>query len=221
MQPLRLIVLAALGVALITAFFFLTPISFLQPNEQLVIKSISSSSVQNGPKVAFFVPILERAHKRMALNLEEESYAEIKDALTGEVKLVAGPQLYFLGPYESHETTSSKIVLTDRQFIRLLDKKSGTQRLVRGPATFTPRALETFREGVQDALKLKEMDYAIVTDTLTGAQRVESGPQLFFPGVHEAAGHKQEMLALKKHECSGQPVVEPRALYATQSLAPL
>jgi len=139
-------------------------------------------------------------HKRKAIQLDDKSYATIKDTLTGEMTLVAGPQLHFLGPYDSHEDTKAKLILTDRQYCRLLDTKSGKQRLVRGPTTIVPEPLETYERGVEDAIELDEMEYLVVTDRLTGAQRIEAGPQLLFKGVHDETENKKRKLALKKNE---------------------
>ena len=86
-----------------------------------------------------------------------------------------------------------------RTDVRLLDTKSGKQRLVQGPATVVPEPLE-LAEHVLDAVKLEEMHYAIVTNTLNGAQRVVQGPTLLFPGVFETIEPTQSKVALKKNE---------------------
>merc|ERR1719484_395156 len=44
------------------------------------------------------------------------------------------------------------------------------------------------------------MDYVVLTNTLTGAQRIEEGPQLLFPGVHDTAGHRRHKVALQKNQ---------------------
>jgi len=160
-------------------------ISFLKPDEQLVIYSPSTISVVNGPCVATFTPGVSRGVKRKALQLSETEYATIKNTLTGNDTVVKGPTLHFLGPYDKHTKTYKKIVLTDKQYVRLLDTKSGKQRLVKGPATVVPEPLESYEDGVLDAVKLEEMDYTVVTNTLNGAQRVVQGPTLLFPGLFE------------------------------------
>ena len=86
-----------------------------------------------------------------------------------------------------------------RTDVRLLDTKSGKQRLVQGPATVVPEPLE-LADDVLDAVKLEEMHYAIVTNTLNGAQRVVQGPTLLFPGVFETIEPTQSKVALKKNE---------------------
>ena len=90
-------------------------ISFLKPDEQLVIHSPSTISVVNGPCVATYTPGVSRGVKRKALQLSETQYAKIKNTLTGNDTVVKGPTLHFLGPYDEHKRTARKIVLTDKQ----------------------------------------------------------------------------------------------------------
>ena len=90
-------------------------ISFLKPDEQLVLYSPSKISVVNGPRVATYIPGISRGVKRKALQLSETEYAKIKDTLTGNDTIVKGPTLHFLGPYDKLTGTARKIVLTDKQ----------------------------------------------------------------------------------------------------------
>ena len=90
-------------------------ISFLKPDEQLVIYSPSDISVVNGPRVATYMPGISRGVKRKALQLSETEYAKIKDTLTGNDTVVKGSTLHFLGPYDEHTGTYRKIMLTEKQ----------------------------------------------------------------------------------------------------------
>ena len=59
------------------------PLTFLKPDEQLVLEGPSSIKAVTGPGAAFYTPIINRARKRKALQLEERQYATIKDTLAG------------------------------------------------------------------------------------------------------------------------------------------
>merc|ERR1719183_2899967 len=50
------------------------------------------------------------------------------------------------------------------------------------------------------AVLLEELDYVVVTDTLSGVQRVEYGPKLTFVGAYEIAGPKTQKHVLEKDE---------------------
>lgn len=50
------------------------------------------------------------------------------------------------------------------------------------------------------AILLDEMEYVVVTESLTGVQRSEVGPKLLFQGAYETIGEKQKKLILKPDE---------------------
>ena len=108
---------------------------FLKPDEQLVLEGPSSISVVNGPAIPFYAPIVNRAHKRKALQLEEQQYAKVKDTLTGVITTVAGPAMHFLGPYDEHVGTHNKLVLLNHQYARLVDSATGDVRIEKGERT--------------------------------------------------------------------------------------
>jgi len=172
-----------LGVALVAlATIMSVPgIAFLKPDEQLLVTTPSTIYVVDGPKVTYYAPLINRATKRKALQLREKEYATFKDTLTGAETIVAGPTLHFMGAYETHEDTLEKIVLTDKQYVRLLDTKSGRQRVVRGPATVVPEPLESYEEGVQNAIVLTDKQYVRLLDTKSGKQRIVRGPATVVP----------------------------------------
>lgn len=118
------------------------PLSFLKPDEQLVLEGPSSVTVVNGPTVAWYAPIVNSARKRKALQLEEQQYAKIKDTLTGTVEIVAGPTLHFMGAYDEHMATDSKIVLLNHQYARLVDAATGDVRVEKGEQTIVPGPYE-------------------------------------------------------------------------------
>jgi regulator of protease activity HflC (stomatin/prohibitin superfamily) len=50
------------------------------------------------------------------------------------------------------------------------------------------------------ATLLEELEYTVVTDTLTGVQRSEGGPQLLFLGAYDEASSKRRKIILQKDE---------------------
>ena len=66
-----------------------------------------------------------------------------------------------------------------------------------GPKPIVPEPPETYRSGVENAIELDEMEYLVVTDRLTGAQRIEPGPQLLFPGAYDEVGERQPKVVLR------------------------
>jgi len=177
-------------------------VAFLQPNEQLVLKGLSSISVRNGPGAVVYTPFITAVTKRLGTKLDAMQYMVVRNELTGDEFTVAGPQLYFLGPHEASGPLKRKVVLEKHQFVRLLDAKGGTKRLVKGPAKVVPEPFESVvdGDGPSSATKLSKLQYVEVTETLTGAQSVVAGPRLFFPDVDETVGPMKTAFELQRHQ---------------------
>jgi len=175
--------------------------TFLLPDEQLVMHGLSTVTVRNGPGLALYTPFITRTSKLKGEQLDERQYMIVTNELTAVEKAVSGPQLYFLAPHEVPGEHQDKVVVEKHEFLNLMDVRNGEQRQVRGPATVVPEPHERLvAEGPQPAKKLSETEFVVVTDRLTGARRVELGPQLFFPGCYEKVAQISNKLSLKKHE---------------------
>jgi len=176
-------------------------VAFLQPNEQLVLKHLSGIETRNGPGATVYVPFLTTATKRLGTKLDDLSYVVVKNELTGLEFTVAGPQLYFLNPHEVAGERKRKIVLEKHEYVRLLDAKSGQQRLVKGPAKVVPDPFESIvNERQESAVRLSKLQYVVVTDSLTGNQRVVAGPQLLFPGTYENVGKPRQAYEVQRYQ---------------------
>ena len=176
-------------------------VAFLQPNEQLVLKHPSGIETRNGPGAMWYVPFITKATKRFGTKLDDLSYVVVKNELTGLEFTVAGPQLYFLNPHEVAGELKRKIVLEKHEYVRLLDAKSGQQRLIKGPAKVVPDPFESIvNERQQQAVRLSKLQYVVVTDSLTGNRRVVTGPQLFFPDTYESVGTPRQAHEVQRYQ---------------------
>jgi len=174
-------------------------VSFLKPDEQLVLESPSSITVANGPQVAWFVPVMTTARKRKALQLEEQQYAKIKDTLTGQMSVVSGPTLHFLGPYDEHVGTDKKIVLLNHQYARLIDTATGDVRVERGEQTIVPGPFEHVQQQA-DAVYVDEETAVLVLSKESGQQRLVTEKGLFFPGKHDEIKEVRKLIRVEPHE---------------------
>jgi len=173
--------------------------SFLKPDEQLVLEGPSSITVVNGPMTAWFQPIINRAHKRKALQLEEKQYAKIKDTLTGKMTVVAGPTLHFMNPYDEHVGTHDKIVLLSHQYARLVDSATGDMRVERGEQNIVPGPFEHVIEQ-RDAVYVDDETAVLVLSKETGQQRLVTDKGLFFPGKHDQIEEVRKLIRVEPHE---------------------
>ena len=174
-------------------------VSFLKPDEQLVLESPSSITVVNGPQVALYAPIINRASKRKALQLENRQFAKIKDTLTGKVEVVAGPTLHFMGPYDEHVGTRNKIVLLNHQYARLSDTATGEVRVEKGEQTIVPGPYEELVEKA-DAVYVDDETAVLVTSREDGQQRLVTEKGLFFPGKHDDVTEVRKLIRVEPHQ---------------------
>jgi len=82
---------------------------------------------------------------------------------------------------------------------QLLIEKLSDKEVQNGPGMCI--CLPIISKGTRrNAILLEELDYVIVTDTLSGVQRIECGPNLIFLGGYEHAGPKTQKVVLEKDE---------------------
>lgn len=145
------------GTVLLGAFIglivLLCSIHTLGPEEQVVIEGADGKYVLNGPRTSVLSPSRKKTF-RDASRLGPRQYAVIKNTRTGKIRHEAGPKLLWLEAYDENVGNREKIVLQLQQYIRLIDKATGSERVVVGPEILIPEVLEQSPNGTQDAIVL-------------------------------------------------------------------
>ena len=136
---------------------------FLAKDEQLVITQLTDTEVRNGPGIQFVSP-LAQGRKRKAELLEALDYVKIKDTLTGNLRVEAGPQLHFLGAFDEVQDRGNALSLTPTEYCIVLDKRTGEKSIKRGPRVLVPGALEHVSHK-QAAHSLESNQYLRLLDT--------------------------------------------------------
>ena len=95
-----LALLFALSLAIGDALFGIT---FLQPDEQVLLKGLSTLTVRNGPGLKMYPPLVTRVTKRKGTTLDERQYVVVTNTLTGARRVEKGPQLFFAGPHDEFD----------------------------------------------------------------------------------------------------------------------
>ncbi|KAG2428571.1 hypothetical protein HYH02_014374 [Chlamydomonas schloesseri] len=176
-------------------------IQYVGKNEQVLVKRLTEKIVVNGPTVYFPNPLTTLSYsKRKAINLSALQYVKVDDSQTGETRVVAGPALVFLGPYEVAQDVADKTVLGANDAVRVTNKTSGEERIVRGPATFVPAPLETVSR-VIEPITLTKKEFVKLQDKLSGRVWIERGPgQLFLEPHVVAVTPKAAAYSLQSHQ---------------------
>ena len=174
----------AAGSAILIDKLVLKRLCYIGADEQLVVKELVKKKVINGPNIVFpsFLTVLSYK-KRKATPLNELQYCLVEDTKSGSRRVVAGPTLLFLGPYEELVgSVQSKVVLGPKEGL-IVTSSTGEARIVKGPFTFIPDPLETVTMEIEP-LTLTKSQWVKLQDKLTGEVWVVKGPTLLFLEPH-------------------------------------
>ena len=93
-----LALLFALSLAIGDALFGIT---FLQPDEQVLLKGLSTLEVSNGPGLKLTNPFVTSVTKRKGTTLDERQFLVVKNTLTGVRRVEKGPAFAVVRPPSS------------------------------------------------------------------------------------------------------------------------
>jgi len=182
----------------IVILFCVLSMQHLSPEDQVLVKEPNGNWVKNGPCSFFLWPHQNREWRR-AGQLSPLQYAVIKNN-QGDVRQEVGPKMYFLGPYDTLDRELDKIVLPKDKYIRLVDKLTGKERVLRGPQTVIPEIMEHAPDGVETAEIVREDRAVLVMTKNDGQQRLVKEKGLFFPQAYETVVKAQPLIRVLPHE---------------------
>jgi len=199
----KALVLGCIVPIVIMLIVILSAIKTLEHDDQVLMQTSSGDKeVYNGPGIKFISPF-HQSEWRKATLLGPLQYCLVESSLTGKPRVVSGPTLFFLGPYDKIVLTEGKIVLQKHEFVRLVDEETGNVRILRGPLNVVPGPTETAPKGKEKAVPLTRYESVRVTDRSNGAMRTEVGGEngkLVFPEAFEYLEAKQSGIQLAKNE---------------------
>jgi regulator of protease activity HflC (stomatin/prohibitin superfamily) len=162
-------------------------IHFLNEDEQLLIEGFGGRRIINGPGTIFSPPFT-RTTKMNAILLNSTQYAKIKDNLTGEIKVIKGPTLYFRESHEELIKIFNALTLTYSDYVKVVNNEDGTIRIEKGEQTLFLEPHESILEKLK-AITLKNNEYVKIIDNESGKIRVESGECKIFLKATESVLH--------------------------------
>eukprot|EP01114_Cavostelium_apophysatum_P005496 TRINITY_DN1655_c0_g1_i1.p1 TRINITY_DN1655_c0_g1~~TRINITY_DN1655_c0_g1_i1.p1 ORF type:complete len:597 (+),score=224.73 TRINITY_DN1655_c0_g1_i1:141-1931(+) len=164
--------------------------------------------VEKGPQVLFlgaFDTCIDRAPIEGQI-LGPIDYLKIKDRNTGEVTIVQGPKLWIpSNPYEELVKKYTAVALKHFEYIKIVDKKTGAQRVEKGEGLFWLGPHEEFVDGddakaVKSAVMVDEHTAVLVRDTTNGQLRLVTDKKLYFPGPFDEIVKVQKKIVLEDHQ---------------------
>jgi len=203
-----------LGSVLFLGLYAKRCLRFIDKDEQLVLDMLTEQKIIAGPRV-LFLPFVHKSSRIVkVLTLEPAEYCVIKNILSGDKRVVSGPQMVFLKPYDKIVRGQQKAIsLKANEYVRFQDNRSGKIRVIRGEGSVVPGPDEIILGGSKmTAMDLKIFEYIRIQDRHTGAVRVERGEQLVFLGPSEelmdkkqsAVNVDEETAVLIRNKRSGQ-----------------
>lgn len=202
----------ALIIILIHVFF---KTKYIGMDEQLVIETLTSQTIINGPKV-YLLPFLMKSYLiRKAISLSPTEFCVIKNTITGNKRVENGPKLLFLKPYDTLlGNVKTAFSLKANEYVRLIDNITGKVRVLRGEmGSVILGPDEIIMDGnKKKALELKVFEFIKIQDTKTGVLRIEKGEKVVILGpFEEFVGSKtsavdidEETAVLVRNKRSGQ-----------------
>jgi len=134
-------------------------------------------------------------------------YLKVIDKQSGEVEIVKGPTLWFpKSPYQHIVKQYSVIPLKHNEYVRIVDQKTGVQRIAKGEALVYLTVHEEIidgsnkEKGVKKAINIDEHTAVLVRNTKTGQLRLLTENKLFFPEVTEEIVKIQQKIILQDHQ---------------------
>eukprot|EP00930_Biecheleria_cincta_P039314 TRINITY_DN27035_c0_g1_i1.p1 TRINITY_DN27035_c0_g1~~TRINITY_DN27035_c0_g1_i1.p1 ORF type:complete len:635 (+),score=142.91 TRINITY_DN27035_c0_g1_i1:98-2002(+) len=164
--------------------------------EQILFIEATKRRVRNGPFTDIVWPH-QKHEKRKAVRIAQQEYAIVKQEREQKLRHVEGPELLFLGAYDKLESVEKKIALQKREYIRLVDKLSGAERVVAGPAILVPKASEVWPNGVETCIVVGATNAVITVDTTTGMKRLVTKKGHFVPAPYEEIIKEQQAILLE------------------------
>ncbi|CAK9114501.1 unnamed protein product [Durusdinium trenchii] len=184
---------------LIFIIVMLASITVVNEKQQILFILPTTKEVKNGPFTEIVWPHLNH-EVRDAVQVELSEYAVLKHERTQELRHVPGPQFVFMGAYETLEGKRTKIVMQKQEYVRLIDKMTGEERVVAGPTTLVPNPLEEYPTGVETAIVIGAQNAVLVYNKTSGLKSLITEAGAFIPAPYEEILSEQQARLLEPLE---------------------
>ncbi|MEM7531733.1 MAG: hypothetical protein AAF639_06140 [Chloroflexota bacterium] len=172
---------------------------FLKEDEQLLVQAFTRQFVINGPR-SVFVPPLWQVERREGITLGPTDYLLVRNTLSGELRNVYGPSLFFMNAEDEVLEERHGLVLKKNEYVRLLDKQTGIERVVRGEATAYLEPTEKVTQRVQTGVNLDDETAVLIRDIQSGQLSLVTDKQVFIPTADQEIVEVRSRIRLEDNE---------------------
>jgi regulator of protease activity HflC (stomatin/prohibitin superfamily) len=172
---------------------------YLKEDEQLLVQSFTRRWVVNGPGSYWARPLL-RVRRLRGLVLGPTEYLRVRNTLTGELRNVLGPSLYFPEAHEEIVKQMEAVPLKKQEYVRLIDSQTGAIRVERGEQSVYLAPTEEIIGKVYSGVNIDDHTAMLVRTISTGQQELITEPQLFIPSADQEVIEQRKRILLENHE---------------------
>lgn len=172
---------------------------FLKEDQQLLVQAFTRRFVINGPR-RVIVPPLWRVQRRTAITLGPTEYLLIRNTLSGELRNEYGPLLFFCEAEDEILEKRQGVTLRQNEYVRLLDEKTGKERIVRGENRAYLEPTEKVTQEVQPGINIDEETAVLIRDISAGQLSLVTKKQVFIPEAHEEIVDVQKRIRLEDNQ---------------------
>jgi len=178
----------------------------LDPSEYVVVKNRLSGEkrVEQGPKLCRLQPFDEELQVRKAIPLKANEFVQLKDEVTGAVRVVVGETMLVPGANEVGANSESgcpvarsvrsAVDLKFFEWIRIEDKRTGVTRVERGEKLVFLDAYEEFVTSPQRAVEVDDETAVLIRNNRTGQQHLVTEKMLYIP----ASDGSEEIIEIRR-----------------------
>ena len=174
-------------------------IYFLQEDEQLLLESFTRKWTRIGPGTVFVPPFVS-AKKMQGRTLSPTEFLKIKNMITGEVRVKAGPSLVFLEASEMILEQYKVFVLKQNEYMKIIDNSSGGIRVEVGEKYVVLNPYEEVLQESKKGINIDEHTAVIVRNTKNGSLELHTDKGVFFPSSSEEIESVEKKILLENHE---------------------
>jgi len=161
-----------------------TSVKYVNDRQQVVYISNTGRTTEQGPFTKIIWPST-RHEIRDAIMVTARQYAVLKHERTQLLRHEPGPGQVFMDAWESLVEIKEKIVLQKMEYVRLIDRLTGLERVEGGPQILVPEPREEWPSGVETSIVIGQTNAVLVENKTSGMKRLVTAKGMFVPEPYD------------------------------------
>ncbi|CAE7928468.1 unnamed protein product [Symbiodinium sp. KB8] len=173
-----------------------TSVKYVNDRQQVVYISNTGRTTEQGPFTKIIWPTT-RHEIRDAIMVTARQYAVLKHERTQLLRHEPGPGQVFMDAWESLVEVKEKIVLQKMEYVRLIDRLTGLERVEGGPQILVPEPREEWPSGVETSIVIGQTNAVLVENKTSGMKRLVTAKGMFVPEPYDRIQSEKNAVLLE------------------------